>query len=103
MERQKHASIFEILFLIGNPGKISMEESLLKGNLICYISGTEDCRKLKFGEVGFQIRQIKKKIKQKIFRPEYSFNIEKIHSMLSISTALTSIIIKDIKQTNWQL
>ena len=69
MERQKHASIFEILFLIGNPGKISLEESLSKGNLICYISGTEDCRKLKFGEVGFQIRQIKKKNQTKNFSP----------------------------------
>ena len=49
---------FEILFLIGNPGKISdalyilcEEEAFVKRILMCYISGTECRRKLKFGEV----------------------------------------------------
>ena len=50
-------SIFEVLFLIGKPGKISEgKKAFLRGNLIGYISGTEDCIKLKFGEVGLQIR-----------------------------------------------
>ena len=44
-------SIFEILFLVGNPGKISKRKSLFKGNLICNISGTKGCKKFKFGEV----------------------------------------------------
>ena len=44
-------SIFEISFLIGNPGKF------LRGSITCYISGTEGRRKLKFGEVGPQICQ----------------------------------------------
>ena len=49
-------SSFEILFLTGNPGKISTgEKAFLRGNLICYISGTESRRKLKFGEVGLQL------------------------------------------------
>ena len=43
--------LFEILFLIGNPGKF------LKGNLICYISRTEGSTKLNFGEVSLQICQ----------------------------------------------
>ena len=68
-------SIFEILFLIGNPGKISKGEKVfLRGNLICYISGTEGCRKLKLGEVGLQICQnFWRKIEQKHFRPECPF------------------------------
>ena len=49
-------SIFEILCLIGNPGKIFSGKSLL-GNLICYISEAEGCRKLKCGKVGLQICQ----------------------------------------------
>ena len=49
--------IFEILFLIGNPGEICWgEKAFLRGNLICCISVTGR-RKLKFGEVGFQVCQ----------------------------------------------
>ena len=55
-------SIFEILFFIGNLAYI------LRVNLICYIAGTEGCRKLKFGEVGLHIRQkFLSKIEQKNF------------------------------------
>ena len=45
--------ILEILFLIGNPNKISKEKSLCKGksSLVCYISSTEGRRKLKFSKV----------------------------------------------------
>ena len=43
-------SIFEILFLIGNRGKISKEK-----NPICYISGTEGCKKLR--SVNFFLRK----------------------------------------------
>ena len=51
-------STFEILFLIGNPGEICRgEKAFPRGNLICCISGTEGRRKLKFGEVGFQVCQ----------------------------------------------
>ena len=51
--------IFQILFLIGNPGKISKgEKAFLRVNLICYISGTEGRRKLKFSTVGLQIFHI---------------------------------------------
>ena len=39
--------IFEFLFFIGNPDKICKGKKL-----ICYILGTEGCRKLKFGNVG---------------------------------------------------
>ena len=52
--------VFEILFLIGNPGKISKgEKAFLRGKLIRDISETEGRRKLvvKFGEVGLQICQ----------------------------------------------
>ena len=49
-------AIFKILFLIGNPGKIfEWKKAFLMGNLICYTSGTESRRKLKFGEVGLHI------------------------------------------------
>ena len=48
-------SVYQNLFLIENPGKTSEEKAffkaLLRGNLICNISETEDCRKLKFDEV----------------------------------------------------
>ena len=59
-------SIFEILFLVGSLGKISKE------NLICYISGAECRRKLKFGEVGLQIcrKFWRKRFKRKNFRPD---------------------------------
>ena len=44
------------------------EKAFLRGNLICYISGTDGCRKLKFGEIGFQICQkfLRKNRAQKI-------------------------------------
>ena len=61
-------SIFEILFLIGNRGKISKgEKAFRRGNLICFISETEGHRKLKFVEVGLHICQIffKKKSSKK--------------------------------------
>ena len=50
-------SIFEILSLIGSPDKISNGKSLSKGSLICFISGMEGRRKLKFGEVSLQTCQ----------------------------------------------
>ena len=40
---------FEILFVFGNPGKIS------KGSLSCHTLGTEVSIKLKFGEVSVHI------------------------------------------------
>ena len=49
--------LFEILFVISNPGKISDGKSILQGSLHHHISGTEGCQKPKFGEVGFQICQ----------------------------------------------
>ena len=47
--------LFETLFPVGNPDKISKEKSLSKGNLNCYILGTEGQRTLNFGEVSLQI------------------------------------------------
>ena len=41
--------LFEILFIVGKPSKISKEN--------CHISETECRRKLKFGEVSLQICQ----------------------------------------------
>ena len=48
-------SLFEILFVVGNPGKISKGKSFSKGNLSCLISGTESRKELKFGEVALQM------------------------------------------------
>ena len=43
--------LFEILFLIGNPGKISKGKKPFFGEyLSCYIFSTKDGRKLKFGK-----------------------------------------------------
>ena len=76
-------SIFEILFLITNPGKTSVgKKSFPRGNLICYISGTEGCRKLKFGKVGLHICQnfLRKKSTKKTFRPECPFKYKVLRS-----------------------
>ena len=46
------------MFLIGNSGRISKgKKSFYGGNVICYNSGTEGRRKLKFDEVSLQINQ----------------------------------------------
>ena len=50
--------LFEILFVIGNPGKISNGKSILQEILHCHILKTEGCRKLKFDEVRFQFVQL---------------------------------------------
>ena len=72
-------SFFEILFLIGNLDKISKgKKPFLRGNLICYTSGMEGRRKLKFGKVGLICQNFsRKKSSKKDFRPEYSFNQSK--------------------------
>ena len=49
--------LFEILFVIGNHGKISNGKSILQGSLHYHILKTEGCRKLKFDKVRFQICQ----------------------------------------------
>ena len=51
-------TLFEILLLTSNSGKISKGEKHLRGNLSCYISGKEGRRKLKFGDVSPQICQL---------------------------------------------
>ena len=50
-------SIFEILFLIGNPGKFLRGKSLSRGKSNLLHLGMEGRGKLKFGEVSLQIRQ----------------------------------------------
>ena len=45
--------LFEPLFVIGNPGKISNGKSILQGSLHYHILKTEGCRKLKYDEVHF--------------------------------------------------
>ena len=61
-------SIFEILFLNRNPYKISKgEKAFLRENIICYISGMEGLRKLKFNEVGLQMSKFLKKKSSKKF------------------------------------
>ena len=47
--------LFEILFVIGNPGKISNGKSILQESLHYHILKTEGCQKLKYDEVRFQI------------------------------------------------
>ena len=49
-------------------------KAFLRGNLICFTSGTEGRRKLKFGEVGLQIWLNLLRKNRKFFRPECSFN-----------------------------
>ena len=51
MDNQENAAVFEILFLIGNPGKISKEKNLSKRKSCLLHFRTEGCSKLKFGEV----------------------------------------------------
>ena len=66
---------FEILFVADNLAKFLRGKRFLRGNLICYISETEGCGKLKFDKVSLQICQIFLKIEQKNFRPECPFNM----------------------------
>ena len=69
MENKKTTSDFlKFCFQLENLARF------LKGNLLCYISGTEGRRKLKFGEVG--LRSVKffwQKIEEKISRRECPF------------------------------
>ena len=58
MENQEYAANF--LNFVSNWQtwqNFSAEKAFLRGNLICYASGTEGCRKLKFGEVGLHTCQ----------------------------------------------
>ena len=58
MKNQEHAVNSWSFVSSWQPWKNFKEEkAFLKGNLICYISGTEGRKKLKFGEVGLQIGQ----------------------------------------------
>ena len=50
-------SIFDILYNWQPWQNFLGGKALLRGNLICYSSGTEGRRKLKFGEVGLWICQ----------------------------------------------
>ena len=66
-------SIFEVLFLIGNSGKIS--KAFQRGNLIFYILETKGCRKLKFGEVGVHnCEDFLRKNRAKNFQPKWPVN-----------------------------
>ena len=65
-------SLFKILFVVGNPGKISKGKNKTK----LYILRTEGRRKFKFDNVSFQTRQnLLKENRAKIFHLNALLNV----------------------------